>query len=108
VILVAISVEELRRLSPSALEATVKPELSLELVEETSSSRGLGARTIEHEFTQHRIEAVIPPRKGTKGRDDYARKKYKWRRLIENFVCRIKAFRRIVMRYEKTDIALPR
>ena len=29
--------------------------------------------------------------------------KYKWRRLVENFFCAIKAFRRIATRYEKTD-----
>jgi transposase len=31
------------------------------------------------------------------------RKKYNWRHLIENFFCRIKVFRRIATRYEKTD-----
>jgi transposase len=28
---------------------------------------------------------------------------YKWRHLVENFFCQIKAFRRIATRYEKTD-----
>jgi transposase len=28
---------------------------------------------------------------------------YKWRHLIENFFCELKAFRRIATRYEKTD-----
>ena len=28
---------------------------------------------------------------------------YKWRHLIENFFCKLKAFRRIATRYEKTD-----
>ena len=28
---------------------------------------------------------------------------YKWRHLIENFFCHLKAFRRIATRYEKTD-----
>jgi transposase len=56
------------------------------------------------EFLAHNgAEAVIPPRKGTKGADSYDREKYKWRHLIENFFCRIKAFRRIATRYEKTD-----
>ena len=50
------------------------------------------------------VEAVIPPRKGTKGADGCDREKYKWRHLVENFFCRIKAFRRIATRYEKTDI----
>jgi transposase len=31
------------------------------------------------------------------------REKYKWRHLVENFFCSIKAFRRIATRYEKTD-----
>jgi len=53
-------------------------------------------------LSQQGIEAVIPPRQGTRGRDDYDREKYKWRHLIENFFCRIKAFRRIATRYEKT------
>ena len=28
---------------------------------------------------------------------------YKWRHLIENFFCKLKEFRRIATRYEKTD-----
>jgi transposase len=28
---------------------------------------------------------------------------YRWRHLIENFFCKLKAFRRIATRYEKTD-----
>ena len=31
------------------------------------------------------------------------RGKYKWRHLIENFFCRIKEFKKIAMRCEKTD-----
>jgi transposase len=44
----------------------------------------------------------MAPRKGTKGADSYDREKYKWRHLIESFFCRIKAFRRIATRYDKT------
>ena len=49
------------------------------------------------------IEAVIPLRQGTTGHAEHDREKYKWRHLVENFFCRIKAFRRIATRYEKTD-----
>jgi transposase len=28
---------------------------------------------------------------------------YKWRHLIENFFCKLKAFKRIAMRNDKTD-----
>jgi len=48
-------------------------------------------------------EAVIPLREGTKGHLAHDAEKYKWRHLIENFFCALKAFRRIATRYEKTD-----
>jgi transposase len=50
-----------------------------------------------------KTEAVTPARKGTTGGADYDKEKYKWRHLIENFFCRIKAFRRIATRDQKTD-----
>jgi transposase len=50
------------------------------------------------------IEAVIPMREGTSGHPAHDAEKYKWRHLVENFFCAIKAFRRIATRYEKTDI----
>ena len=28
---------------------------------------------------------------------------YKWRHLVENFFCKLKHFRRLAMRFEKTD-----
>jgi transposase len=49
------------------------------------------------------IEAVIPLREGTTGHAPHDADKYKWRHLVENFFCCIKAFRRIATRYEKTD-----
>jgi transposase len=47
--------------------------------------------------------AVIPP-KAHRARHipcDFAM--YRWRHLVENFFCSVKAFRRIATRYEKTD-----
>ena len=54
-------------------------------------------------LANHGIEAVIPLRKGTLGHCEHDHEKYKWRHLVENFFCQIKAFRRIATRYEKTD-----
>ena len=34
---------------------------------------------------------------------DIDREMYKWRHLIENFFCKLKAFKRIAMRSDKTD-----
>lgn len=47
--------------------------------------------------------AVIPPREGRKHSIAFDKEVYKWRHLVENFFCRIKQFRRIATRYEKTD-----
>lgn len=47
--------------------------------------------------------AVIPPKADRAGRIPYDVDMYKWRHLIENFFCRLKAFRRLATRYEKTD-----
>jgi transposase len=54
-------------------------------------------------LTSGGIEAVIPLREGTTGHPAHDAEKYKWRHLVENFFCAIKAFRRIATRYEKTD-----
>jgi transposase len=48
-------------------------------------------------------EAVTPPRRNRKVAIDYDRDMYKWRHLVENFFARIKEFRRIATRYDKTD-----
>ena len=52
---------------------------------------------------EHNIEAVIPPRKGRKHPACYDEEKYKWRHLIENWFQKIKEFKRIAIRADKTD-----
>jgi transposase len=47
--------------------------------------------------------AVIPPKANRKDGIDCDFEMYKWRHLIENFFCKLKQFRRIATRYEKTD-----
>jgi transposase len=47
--------------------------------------------------------AVIPPKATRKETIDCDSEMYKWRHLIENFFCKLKEFRRIATRYEKTD-----
>ena len=46
--------------------------------------------------------AVIPPRTNRSALRDYDRELYAARHLIENFFARIKQFRAIATRYEKT------
>lgn len=46
--------------------------------------------------------AVIPPKRNRKEQRDYDRDLYGARHLIENFFCRLKQFRAIATRYDKT------
>ena len=46
--------------------------------------------------------AVIPPRRTRTQQRDYGRELYAARHLIENFFCRLKQYRAIATRYDKT------
>lgn len=45
---------------------------------------------------------VIPPKKNRKEQRDYDKELYKARHLVENFFCRLKQYRAIATRYDKT------
>ena len=47
--------------------------------------------------------AVIPPKSNRKVPRDYDTHMYKWRHLVENYFAKIKDFRAIATRYDKTD-----
>ena len=49
------------------------------------------------------VAAVIPAKQDRKTPIPHDAEMYKWRHLIENFFQRIKEFRRIATRYDKTD-----
>lgn len=59
--------------------------------------------SLRRQLAQQGILAVIPPmaHRNAAIACDFAM--YRWRHLIENFFCKIKHFRRIATRYEKTD-----
>ena len=46
--------------------------------------------------------AVIPPRRNRQGQREYDTDLYEARHLIENFCCKVKQFRAIATRYDKT------
>jgi transposase len=50
-------------------------------------------------------QAVIPPKRNRKVQRDYDRDLYKSRHLVENFFCKLKDFRAIATRYDKTAIS---
>jgi transposase len=60
--------------------------------------KGFDAGWLRERLRANDMEAVIPLREGTSGHAEHDRKKYKWRYLVENFLCSIKAFRRIATR----------
>ena len=47
--------------------------------------------------------AVIPPKANRVATIPCDFEMYKWRHLVENFFCKLKEFRRIATRYDKTD-----
>jgi transposase len=65
--------------------------------------KAFDAHWLRNRLAGARIEAVIPLREGTSGHAAHDKDKYTWRHLIENFCCKMKGFRRIATRYEKTD-----
>lgn len=57
------------------------------------------------ELHRRGVKAVIPGRRSRKVAVEYDREMYKWRHQVENFFARIKEFRRIATRYDKTDVS---
>lgn len=55
------------------------------------------------ELNERGATAVIPPNASRASTILYDAEMYKWRHLVENFFQRIKEFRRIATRYDKTD-----
>jgi transposase len=47
--------------------------------------------------------AVIPPKANRKAAIDFDRDMYRWRHLIENTFAKLKEFRAVATRYDKTD-----
>ena len=64
--------------------------------------KGYDSDNIRNDLAERGIEPVIPPRSNRKVPIEYDREAYKRRNLIERCVNRLKQFRRIATRYEKT------
>jgi transposase len=66
------------------------------------ADRGYDSEAIRDALAELEIEAVIPPRKTRTDPDPYDRQAYKQRNLIERFFNKLKNWRRIATRYDKT------
>ena len=64
--------------------------------------KGYDSDAIRNDLAKRGIEPVIPPRSNRTTPIEYDREAYKRRNLIERCVNRLKQFRRIATRYEKT------
>lgn len=66
------------------------------------ADKGYDADAIREELLIHGIEPVIPSKKDRKQPIPYDREKYKQRNLIERLFNKLKHWRRISTRYDKT------
>jgi len=55
------------------------------------------------ELDNRGAQAIIPPKANRQQAIACDFHMYRWRQLIENFFCKLKAFRHIATRYDKTD-----
>ncbi len=79
-----------------------------ELLEDLSFGALIGDKAFDATWLIEEIEdsgamAVIPPRRNRTETRDHDPEMYKWRHQIENFYAKIKEFRAIATRYDKTD-----
>jgi transposase len=66
------------------------------------ADKAFDADWLLEELDARGASAIIPPKSNRKLLRDYDEHAYKWRHLIENFFAKIKEFRAIATRYEKT------
>ena len=67
------------------------------------ADKAFDADWLRAELDQRGATAVIPPKSNRTGAISCDFAMYAWRRLVENFFCKLKEFRRIATRYDKTD-----
>ena len=65
--------------------------------------KAFDADWLRAELDRRDAAAVIPPRSNREVTIPCDFAMYAWRHLVENYFCKLKAFRRIATRYEKTD-----
>ena len=67
------------------------------------ADKAFDSNMIRTELAERGAMAVIPPKANRATRLSCDLEMYKWRHLVENFFCKLKEFRRIATRYDKTD-----
>jgi transposase len=67
------------------------------------ADRGYDSKTVVAAVEWRGAEAVIPSQKNRAVQREYDRERYKDRNLAERFWAKVKQYRRVATRYEKTD-----
>ncbi len=67
------------------------------------ADKAFDADWITEELNQRGAKAVVSQKSGRLRPLQIDAEVYKWRHLIENFFCKLKEFKRIAMRSDKTD-----
>ncbi|QMT45935.1 IS5 family transposase [Neisseria dentiae] len=67
------------------------------------ADKAFDADWLVEELTERGSKVVIPLRNNRKLQREHDKMMYCWRHLIENFFCKLKEFKKIAMRAEKTD-----
>src|SRR5215210_2279987 len=78
------------------------------LIEGVAFGALLGDKAFDADWLRAELDgrgaaAVIPPKANRKARLDCDKAMYRWRHLIENYFAKLKEFRAIATRYDKTD-----
>ena len=71
------------------------------------ADKAFDADWLVKDLTERGSKVVIPPRSNRKALREYGEEMYKWRHLVENFFCKLKGFKKVAMRAEKTDTSFP-
>lgn len=71
-------------------------------IEALLADRGYDADAIREEIAKAGVEAVIPTKSNRRSPVPHDRYKYRWRNLVERLFNKLKNWRRIATRYDKT------
>jgi transposase len=71
-------------------------------IEALLADRGYDADVIREEIAKAGVEAVIPAKVNRRAPAPHDRNKYRWRNLVERLFNKLKNWRRVATRYDKT------
>ncbi|MBL4747583.1 MAG: IS5 family transposase [Magnetovibrio sp.] len=67
--------------------------------------KAFDANWLRDELMDRKASVVIPSKSNRKSQIPHDKEVYKWRHLVENYFAKIKEFRGIATRYDKTDVS---